>query len=156
VADLKDFSSFDPDQEKAFVPFESAMKTNEGRANRFGLTLAISMFVVGSFSVVLLYTPCSRFCEHPPASCKTDQEVADFKRICTTHCRALEAEQGLSIVRETKNQKTGQMEDHTDKVDGTEYVDNLASCAFSGGGGVTCEGITKYAATKGLWCLDKK
>ncbi len=156
MADLKDFSSFDPDQEKAFVPFEAAMKDNERRANLLGYGIAGGFFVVAALAVVVLYTPCSRFCDRPPAACKTDQEIKAFEANCTSACRALESERGLTIVRETKNDKTGQMEDHTDKVDGTEYVDNLASCAFSGGGGLTCEAITKYAATKGLWCLEKK
>ena len=155
MAELKDFSSFDPEQEKAFVPFEAFMKANEKRANTLGYSIAGGFLLVSGLAVLLLYTPCSRFCDRPPAACKTDQEIADFKRTCTSSCRALEAESGLSIVRQTKNPATGKMEDHSDKVDGTEYVDNLASCAFSGGGGLTCEAITKYATTKGLWCADK-
>ena len=156
MAELKDFSSFDPEQEKAFVPYEAAMRANTARANKLGYSIAGGFFVISALAVVLLYTPCSRFCERPPITCKTDQEISAFKNNCTSACRALEAERGLSIVRQTKNEATGKMEDHTDKIDGTEFVDNLASCAFSGGGGITCESITKYATSKGLRCEEKK
>jgi hypothetical protein len=159
VAELKDFSSFDPEQEKAFVPFEAFMKANEKRANNLGFGIGGGFFLVAALAVVALYTPCSRFCDRPPIACKGDAEIAAFKRSCESSCASLERERGLSIVREVKIKTTDNkeaFEGRPDKIDGTEFVDMLASCAFSGGGGATCESITKYATTKGLWCEEKK
>jgi hypothetical protein len=40
-------------------------------------------------------------------------------------------------------------------VKGREFVEQLASCAFAGGGGATCDSVTDYATKKGLWCAKK-
>lgn len=160
MAELKDFSSFDPEQEKAFIPFEASMKDNEKRANNLGLGIAGGFFLISSLAVVFLYTPCSRFCERPPSACKEDKDISAFKQNCESACAGLEREKGLTIIREVKildkESRKEAFEPKPDKIDGTEFVDMLASCAFSGGGGTTCESITKYATTKGLWCAEKK
>lgn len=155
MSDPVDFSSFSPNEEKAFVPFERTMRENAKRAFTIGFGIAGGVLVVAAAVVLFLYTPCSNFCEHPPGTCTTDAQVAAFKANCESACRSLEHESSLPIVRELKDEKTGKMNESKDSVGGTEFVQTLAACAFSGGGGTTCEGVTKIAEGKGLWCPKK-
>ena len=152
MADLTDFSSFNPAEEKAFVPFERVMRENSKRALTLGLAIAGAVFVLISLVVLSMYTPCTRFCERPPSTCTKDSDIAAFKQNCWTSCRALQAENNLPLVRELKNKETNKMEELKESISGSEFVEHLAACAFSGGAGLTCEGVTKIAEGRGLWC----
>jgi hypothetical protein len=156
VADLQDFSSFDKDVERTFVPFERNMRDNEKRAFTLGFGLAGAVFVLASLVVIFGYTPCSNFCERPPGSCKDPASIEKWKAGCEGACRDLEHASGLQIIREKKDEASGKMEQRTDTVGGTEYVQMLNACAFSGGGGLTCEGIVENATKRGLWCPEDK
>ncbi len=155
MADLSDFSSLNPAEEKAFVPFERVMRENSKRAYTIGFGIAGLVFVIISAVVLSMYTPCTRFCERPPSTCTKDADIAAFKQNCWNSCRALEHESGLPLVREVKNKETNKMEEVKTTIGGTEFVENLAACAFGGGAGLTCEGVTKIAEGRGLWCAKK-
>jgi hypothetical protein len=155
VAELQDFSSFEPEVERTFVPHERSMRENEKRAYLLGFGTAGGFFVLAALVVAFLYTPCSNFCSRPPGSCKTDSEVARWKSNCENACSQLEHSSGLKITREEKDEKTGKTNTTTEDVSGTQYVQTLAACSFSGGGGTTCEEVVKNATTRGLWCESK-
>jgi hypothetical protein len=156
VAELKDFSSFDPMVETTFVPYERSMRDNEKRAYTIGFGFAGGLFVVASLVVAFLYTPCSNFCSRAPGSCKSESDIAKWKSNCENACAQLEHSSGLRIVREEKDEKSGKMNSTTEEVSGQAYVQTLAACAFSGGGGATCEGVVKTATERGLWCAEAK
>lgn len=156
MADLTDFSSLNPAEEKAFVPFERVMRENSKRAYTIGFGIAGVVFVIVSAVVLSMYTPCTRFCERPPSTCTKDADIAAFKQNCWNSCRTLEREGKQPLKREVKvnpaDEKSKETKVVEESVSGTEFVENLAACAFGGGAGLTCEGVTKIAEGRGLWC----
>lgn len=156
MADLSDFSSFPKDAEKTFVPFERTMRENRKRAFTIGAAVGGAIFLVGALSVLFLYTPCTTFCQRPPSGCESEADIAKWKANCESACAALEHESGLQIAHEITDDKTGEVvKKWTDTVDGTTFIKQLSSCAFSGSSGATCESVTKVAEQRGLWCAQK-
>jgi hypothetical protein len=155
VADLDNFSSFDPEVERTFVPFERSMRENTKRALTIGFGIGGGLFVLAALVVGFLYTPCSNYCSKPPSSCKADSDIAAFKRNCENACSALEHTSGLKLLHENKDEKTGKSETSTESVSGREYVEALTACAFSGGAGTTCQEVVSNATGRGLWCAEK-
>ena len=155
MADPVDFSSFNPSEEKAFVPFERTMRANVKRAFTIGGGVAGGLFIIAAVVVLTGYTPCTRFCKSPPSTCSTDSQIAAFKANCETACRDLEHQSGLTILKEIKDEKTGKIVESHLAVSGEYFVDQLASCSFAGGSGSTCESVTKVAEARGLWCVKK-
>jgi len=155
MAEPRDFSSFDPQVEATFVPFERTMKENEKRAGTLGLGIAAGVLVIAAITVGFLYSPCSGFCSRPPGSCKSERDIAAWKANCESACSALEHTSGLSFNREVKDEKTGEVRSYAEPATGAQFVTQLSSCAFSGGSGATCEGVVKVATEKGLWCAEK-
>src|SRR4051812_14993981 len=109
------------------------MRENTRRAFLIGGGIAGAMFAVAAFVCLVLYTPCSNFCERAPGSCKTEAQISAWKGNCEHACRTLEKTSGLQLTREVKEE--GQKEGKITKFDvgGTEYVQTLNACAFSGG-----------------------
>ena len=154
VADLVNFSSFSPEEEKAFVPYEAATRNRARLAAKWGAAVAVGLLIVMTAINLSMYSPCTKFCAHAPSVCK-DADGAKFMEVCDTQCKQLSAQSGLSIVRDVKNEETKETETKTEAVSGVEFVTYLEGCSFSGGAGTTCEGVTKKAAELGLWCLEK-
>lgn len=159
MADLVDFSSFSKEEEPAFVPFERSMRDNEKRANTIGYGIAGGIFALFALIVLLLYSPCNKFCERPPGACTTDQEKAAFRSACESACHAAEHGPSQAIKTEVRehpeDEKSQKMKVVDETIDGREFVDKLNACAFSGGAGTTCESIAKLAVPMGLWCAKK-
>lgn len=126
-----DFSSFSPAEERTFLPFERLMQNNGRRAARLGLGLAAIGFVVGSLVVAILYTPCARYCERPPTSCRNDIQSAEWKRTCDSACAGFERQHGK------------------------DFVETLTGCAFANSTAGKCDVVTKAATSVGLWCEAK-
>jgi hypothetical protein len=143
-----DFSSFGPSEERAFVTHEKTMRANGARANLIGFGLAGGLFVLGLLVTGALYTPCTQFCDHPPATCKSDSSVASWRATCESTCSRLESTPGLSLLKGQQGATSMQ------PVGGTEYVQALGSCSFSNGAGAICEEVVKRATSMGLWCPE--
>jgi hypothetical protein len=124
----KDFSSLDPAEESTFVVHEQWMRKNGQRAGRMGLAIAGAASALAALIIVTCYTPCSKYCERPPAACKTDAEQKKFRETCEDSCAAAKKQQGK------------------------EFVETLTGCAFGNSTSGPCEGLTKKAITMGLWC----
>ena len=151
-----DFSSFAPDVEQRFVPFEQAMRDNARHANRVGAAVAGGLLVVLLAVCVGLYSPCNSFCARPPGPCHTPAQVAAWRTSCETTCGAVEHSSGLTMdievpVPGSKDTRVAQV-----ALGGGEYVRDLNACVFSGGGGLTCSSLVKTAKARGLWCDEGK
>ena len=127
----KDFSSLDPAEEGAFVVHEQNMRKNGQRAGRLGLAAAGGASALAALIIMTCYTPCSKYCERPPANCKTDAEQKKFRDSCEDTCSAAKKQYG------------------------NEFVEALTGCSFANSIGGTCEGVTKKATSMGLWCEAK-
>ena len=126
-----DFSSFSAAEEHQFAGHEQHMAWNEVRASLIGYGIAAGGLVLGVVVVAAMYTPCSKFCERPPSSCKTSSQEEAFKNACPAACSNLE------------------------KTRGGEYVETLTGCAFAGSTSGGCEEVTRSATAVGLWCESK-
>ena len=127
----KDFSSFSAQEERAFVGHEQKMRFNSKRAAIVGFAVGGVGFLLATGIVAACYSPCTKFCERPPSSCKTDKDVANFKAVCEKSCAGLESSKGQS------------------------YVTLITGCAFSNSTSGGCEEPVKAATALGLWCEDK-
>jgi hypothetical protein len=149
-----DFSSLSRDDEKRFVPFELAMRDNGRRANLIGGAVALALLAVILLVVGGLYSPCNTFCRRPPSGCKTAAQIETWRAGCANACSALEHAGGLTVDKDAipsaPPYKTSVA------VSGTEYVQTLNACVFSGGADVTCNSVVKEATARGLWCADGK
>jgi hypothetical protein len=152
---LVDFSSFSPEQEALFVPFEAAMRANARRAGTISATVAGGLLVVLLVVCVGLYTPCNAFCARPPGPCKTAAQISAWRAGCESSCRALEHASGLTVDKESKVGE-GERRVVQAAIGGTEFVQTLNACAFSGSTGVTCSSVVKNALSHGLWCEEGK
>ncbi len=125
------FSSLSPDLERAFVPHEKRLLATRNHANLVGAVggAGLTVVIMGIFFV--FYTPCSRLCERPPASCKTSEQATQFRRICETNCANLRAQRG------------------------TEFVETLTACASAGATDKKCAEPTKAGVAAGLACESK-
>lgn len=146
------FSSFFPEQERAFVGHEKRMREISSRASLMGFGIAGTLFVIGLGVTLGMYTPCTNFCDHPPGSCKSDKTMADWRAGCATACARLESTPGMQMLKAKSAENT--KETVMTVVSGTEYVEALSACSFSGGLGNVCEEVTKRAVTMGLWCPE--
>jgi hypothetical protein len=127
----KDFSSLNPEEERLFVGHEQWMRGNSKRANLIGFGIAGLGFLLGSGIVAAFYTPCSKYCERPPSSCKTPAEDALFKSSCESACGNLF------------------------KQHGAEFIEHLQGCAFSNHTEGTCKEVVDAAIAVNLWCKAK-
>jgi hypothetical protein len=131
VSQLVGFSSFAPDEEQRFVPFEAAMRDNGRRALVVGGGVGAALLVALLGIVFGLYSPCNRFCARPPGPCHTEAQIAAWRASCESSCSAFARAQG------------------------TEAVQTLNACVFSGGIGTGCNSAIEAAQARGLWCRDK-
>ncbi len=153
-----DFSSLGAAEERTFVGHEKLMRSNSSRANKIGFGIAGAIFVVAVAVVMGLYTPCNKFCEHVPSSCKSDEQARNFKASCEASCGKLESGQGLQLLKTTEGVAEGEQKDKKlalQSVSGREFVDALSACSFSNGAGHTCEKVVEKAIEMGLWCPEK-
>ena len=127
----KDFSSFSPAEERAFVGHEQLMRNNSKRAAFVGFGIGGALFLAATGIVFACYTPCSKYCERPPSACKTDAQIATFKANCESSCGTLEKQHGQT------------------------FVETLTACAFSNSVSGGCEAPTQAAISSGLWCEEK-
>jgi hypothetical protein len=125
------FSSLSPDVERAFVPQEKRLLANRAYANLVGSIGGAVLLVVVVGNFVLFYTPCSRMCERPPASCRTSEQAAQFMRSCEQSCSSLRAQRG------------------------TELVETLTACASAGATDKNCAEPTRAGIAAGLVCESK-
>ncbi len=155
-----DFSSLPPQEEQLFVAHEHAMLANSKASNMIGFGVAGVVFVIALAITGAGYTPCYKYCKHTPTTCKTDQQVADFKASCESACGNLEGMSGLTLLKPVEGGETEGEGSQAHKklapraVGGKEYVEQLEACNFANGAGETCDEPVKRALGLKLWCPE--
>ena len=123
--------------------------------NLIGFSISAVLFSLMLVVRLTMYTPCYTYCSRPSSTCKGPELGPKFKRECADNCARLEQTTGLKVLTEVKNQETGEMSTVTKEVSGVEYVQALTGCTYSGGAGLTCEGVIKKGIEFGLWCEEQ-
>jgi hypothetical protein len=124
----RDFSSFGPQEEAAFVPHEERMRANLGKGNLAAAALGGIMLIFGVV-IYLLYSPCTAYCDRPPAVCSGQKDAWSAR--CPAACEAFASQNGH------------------------KEVQHLAGCVFSGGGGESCKAVMDKGIQTGLVCERK-
>lgn len=127
----KDFTSFPPEIEAKFIPHERMARQTLAHANKVGYIVGGSMFGAMVLIYLLFYTPCSKFCDKPPPSCKITNAKA-YTEMCENAC--------------------GQIR----KARGNEFIEKMGGCAQAMGSvPKECEEPNKVAIGANLMCVEK-
>ncbi|MFO0578207.1 MAG: hypothetical protein U1A78_29730 [Polyangia bacterium] len=127
----KDFTSYSPEIEAQFVPHERTARQTLAYANKVGYMVGGGMFGLMVLIYLVFYTPCSKFCEKPPSTCKIADAKA-YTEMCENTCGQIRKQRG------------------------NEYVERMGGCSQAvGATPKECEDVNKVMIDAKLMCAEK-